>query len=137
MTGRNISANKAGARRKNSMQMKCRKISWINTVVMALLVASPADGQRFGPWLGPVNLGPGVNTDAFDQSPSLSKDGLTLYFTSFERSGGFGNYDIWVSQRACRHCEFGSAANLGSNTNTPFLDGSPNFSEDELTMFFV
>lgn len=119
------------------MQMKCRKISWISTVVMALLVASPAHGQRFGPWLEPVNLGSGVNTDAFDQSPSLSKDGLTLYFTSFERSGGFGNYDIWVSQRACRHCQFGSAANLGSNTNTPFLDGSPNFSEDELTMFFV
>src|SRR5205814_342702 len=78
-------------------------------------------------WSEPVNLGANVNGASFEQSPGLSSDGLTLYFTS-DRAGGFGAIDIWVSQRDCRSCEFGPAVNLGPSINTRFVDGSPNFS---------
>ena len=37
-------------------------------------------------WSNPVNLGPVINSDADDSAAALSKDGLTLYFTSNQGS---------------------------------------------------
>src|SRR3989454_6253269 len=51
------------------------------------------------PWGAPVNLGPVVNSAAFDGAPALSFDGTTLYFFS-ERAGGFGKRDLYVTARA-------------------------------------
>jgi hypothetical protein len=36
--------------------------------------------QRNGDWTTPVNLGPTINTEAFEYNPSVSPDGHTLYF---------------------------------------------------------
>lgn len=45
------------------------------------------------------NMGPQVNDpDAWDSQPSISADGLTLYFAS-DRKGGFGKVDIWESTK--------------------------------------
>src|SRR5207249_8036769 len=60
---------------------------------------SQADQPAYGPWGAPANLGPVVNSASNDQHPSISKDGLSLYFVS-NRPGGFGGNDIWVTQRA-------------------------------------
>src|SRR2546425_6852536 len=49
-------------------------------------------------WGTPVNLGPVVNSSAFDGAPALSFDGTTLYFFS-ERPGGFGKRDLYVTTR--------------------------------------
>lgn len=49
-------------------------------------------------WSTPVNLGPVVNTTAFDGGPALSFDGTTLYFFS-NRAGGVGNNDLYVTTR--------------------------------------
>ncbi|MHC4565799.1 MAG: hypothetical protein ACYTE3_08565, partial [Planctomycetota bacterium] len=57
---------------------------------------SPEDG-----WGPAVNLGPPVNTSACDSTPSISADGLELYFSnvgpsgSTYRPGGHGGGDIW------------------------------------------
>jgi hypothetical protein len=45
-----------------------------------------------------VNLGPGVNSISAETRPSLSFDGMTLYFGS-SRIGGFGSSDIYVTTR--------------------------------------
>ncbi len=50
------------------------------------------------PWGTPVNLGPVVNSPAFDGAPALSFDGSTLYFFS-ERPGGYGKRDLYVTTR--------------------------------------
>ena len=52
------------------------------------------------PWSAPVNLGPTVNSTAFDGAPALSFDGTTLYFFS-ERTdlGGLGKRDLYVTTR--------------------------------------
>jgi OmpA-OmpF porin, OOP family len=47
-------------------------------------------------WSVPRNLGPGVNSSAWESQPSLSADGRTLYFVSDRRSG-LGQRDIWIS----------------------------------------
>lgn len=52
------------------------------------------------PWATPVNLGPVLNSAAFDGAPALSFDGTTLYFFS-ERTdlGGLGKRDLYVTTR--------------------------------------
>ena len=50
------------------------------------------------PWSTPTNLGPTVNSTAFDGAPALSFDGTTLYFFS-ARPGGFGGNDLYVTTR--------------------------------------
>jgi len=47
------------------------------------------------PWSTPVNLGPTINSPDFDQSGTFSPDGSTLYFSSRNRAGGYGGFDIW------------------------------------------
>ena len=59
------------------------------------------------PWGAPVNLGPTVNSAAWDLSPRISADGLTLYFHS-ARPGGFGNEDIWVATRTSKTDPWGT-----------------------------
>ena len=54
------------------------------------------------PWGTPVNLGPVVNSSAFDGAPALSFDGTTLYFFS-ERPGGLGKRDLYVTTRERLH----------------------------------
>ncbi|NME71757.1 OmpA family protein [Flammeovirga aprica] len=49
-----------------------------------------------GKWGEPVNMGPGINSYAWDSHPSLSMTEDTLYFAS-DRKGGFGNSDIYYS----------------------------------------
>jgi hypothetical protein len=55
-------------------------------------------GSTLDLWRTPVNLGPVVNSTAFDGAPALSFDGMTLYFFS-ERAGGFGKRDLYMTTR--------------------------------------
>src|SRR5262249_21933200 len=51
-------------------------------------------------WSTPVDLGPMINSTAFDGAPALSRDGTTLYFFS-ERTDvtHYGLRDLYVSTR--------------------------------------
>jgi len=46
------------------------------------------------PWSRPVNLGPIVNSPAFEHLVCMSADGSTLYWNC-QRPGGHGSLDIW------------------------------------------
>ena len=87
-------------------------------------------------WGTPVNLGPTVNSSADDWGPSLSHNGLELYFTS-KRPGGHGGFsDIWLTTRATQEDDWGSPINLGPNINTSDFDGHPSISSDGLELYF-
>jgi len=86
-------------------------------------------------WTEPVNLGL-VNSPSNEQNAFLSKDGLSLYFTS-NRPGGFGGLDIYVSHRASVESAWGPGVNLGATINTAFLDFGPNLSADGHLLFFA
>lgn len=59
--------------------------------------------------------------------PSLSPDGLSLYFN---RIGEFGQEDIFVSQRPALDAPFGPAENLGPTINTAGRDMMPRIAPD-------
>jgi len=87
------------------------------------------------PWGQAVNLGPTVNSPVFDGHPFISPDGLILYLTS-ERSGGYGNSDIWMTRRATRDDAWGEPVNLGPPVNTATGEGEPYCSTDGSTLYF-
>jgi Tol biopolymer transport system component len=83
----------------------------------------------------PVNLGPTVNSSGFDCSPSVSTDGLELYFLS-DRPGGYGNYDIWMATRLTTDDPWNTPVNLGPVVNSSDWEVSPDISADGLSLYF-
>ncbi len=88
------------------------------------------------PWGEPVNLGPSINTSSSDGGPSISADGLTLYFGS-DRPGGYGALDIWLTTRPTVSDPWGTPVNLGSQVNSSSIDGGPSISANGRTLFFA
>ena len=89
----------------------------------------------FDTWGSPVNLGSTVNGPTWDYDPSISVDGLELYFTS-NRPGGYGDTDIWVTTRATTEDEWGEPVNIGMVVNTAIFSQAPSISSDGLALFF-
>ncbi len=87
-----------------------------------------------GRWSNIRNLGPNVNSGAWESQPSLAGDGSTLYFAS-DRSGGLGGTDIYVSVR--NDGEWSRAVNLGAAVNTPADELSPSIAPDGKSLFFA
>jgi hypothetical protein len=87
------------------------------------------------PWGTPVNLGPTVNSWSSDLAPSISADGLSLYFNS-ARPGGFGDNDIYVSTRATTDDPWGEPVNLGPAVNSSAQEWAPSISADSLSLYF-
>ncbi len=81
------------------------------------------------------NLGPVVNSDGTDGAPSISGDGLTLYFHA-DREGGFGRRDIWLARRSSVDEPFGEPENAGPEVNGTGLDHDPEISADGLRLYF-
>jgi len=98
------------------------------------------------PWGDPQNLGDKfINTSARESTPALSRDGLRLYFSSAGH-GGFGGFDIWVSERTDRRDPLGWKApvnlNLvngvnGDGVNTAGAELGPAPFEDPSTQTFI
>src|SRR6266511_2149009 len=64
-------------------------------------------------WSSPENLG-AINSTFNEQAPSLSPDGLSLYFGSNRpRVGGSTDTDLWVSHWSCTDvdCHWGTPVN--------------------------
>src|SRR6516164_7283556 len=93
----------------------------------------------FSDWSEPINLGPVVNSGFNDFHPGISKDGLSLYFTS-DRPGGVNGGqlpEIWVTQREDLDADWEPPLNLGPQINKPgFSTGVPNLTPNGQWLFF-
>ena len=67
--------------------------------------------------------------------PSLSDDGLTLYFVS-DMVGGYGGLDIWKLTRASASDNFGEPVNLGPSINTSANEMFP-FAHPDGSLYFA
>jgi len=91
-------------------------------------------------WNAPVNLGSVVNSSSQDNSPSISADGLSLYFSS-NRSGAVGGsgwsaMDLWVATRETTADDWGKPSNLGPVVNSSDADYMSHISVDGLSLYF-
>ncbi len=88
-----------------------------------------------GTWSQPLNMGPQINSAAWESQPSLSADGRVLYFLS-DRKGGLGNRDIYVSHQIEPN-KWTKAENLGPKINTSYDEISPFVHANGRTLFFA
>ena len=94
----------------------------------------------FSDWSMPVTLPAPINTAFNDQQPSLSKDGLTLYFNSNRPEHAqdlVNDANIWVATRECTDCPWGAPVVLGPPVNGPATDATPEPTRDGHTLFFL
>jgi len=108
----------------------------VEPVVVPDAVHMSLADARWSEWSVPVNLGPTVNSPFADNIPDLSRDGLSLYFSS-NRPGGSGAGDLWVSRRASVDDAWGLAVNLGPTVNSSAGDLAPSLSPDGHYLFFT
>ncbi len=114
--------------------MKTTKM--LTIVVLALVVGLPAGVANADFTFGtPTNLGPPANTSANDAGPSISADGLSLFFIS-DRPGGYGRLDIWVASWATTDDPWGEPVNLGSKVNSSSSEWGASISSDGLSLYF-
>lgn len=74
-------------------------------------------------WGNARNLGPAINSSAWDSHPSLSHSGDTLFFAS-DRLGGFGMSDIYYAVKNADGT-WQTAKNIGPVINTRLSEVSP------------
>lgn len=91
-------------------------------------------------WLDPINLPGNVNSKNWETQPSLSSDGMTLYFIrgSIKATGKKNqrNGDIYVSKRQADGT-WGLAEKLPTNINTPYSESSVLIHPDGRTLYFA
>jgi len=76
-----------------------------------------------------------INGPGVDHLPWLSRDELTLVFSSI-RAGGDGDGDIWVSRRDSRDGDFAPPVPL-DGVNSPAAEGRATLSSDQLGIIFA
>jgi Tol biopolymer transport system component len=88
------------------------------------------------PFATPIVLTP-VNSAASDDNPTVSSDGLTLFFESTRLSGQGGK--LFVSNRASRVGEFGDASKVANVNSTAVIDNDfqPFVTADGQELWFV
>jgi len=111
-----------------------KKVIEIVTVLMVLGLATQITNADYVFGI-PDNLGSTVNSSAMDGVPSMSADGLELFFNS-NRADGVGEFDLWVTMRPTLEDSWEEPINLGSIVNTTDQDGAPFISADGLSLYF-
>lgn len=107
-------------------------------ILLVLLIVSAVNaqteqrGRRFGEWSMPVNLGPPINSTANENSAVLSRDGLTIYFSS-DRTG---SEDIWFAKRKSINFNWEEPINLGKIVNSASIDRLRSISSDGRILLF-
>ncbi len=76
----------------------------------------------------------GYSTENKFISATISRDGKTLLY-ALERVDGFGDLDIYISFMDDEGV-FSKPLNLGSQINTPGVDGTPFLAPDAITLYF-
>ncbi|HEX6896233.1 MAG TPA: hypothetical protein VF146_13235, partial [Bryobacteraceae bacterium] len=97
----------------------------------------PATAQ-FTDWSAPVNLGPPVNSAYVDSCVAISKDGLSLFFSSNRQTGdpASPDRDRYVSKRASVDAPWELPVSL-TMLNSPQWDSCPALSLDEHRLYFT
>lgn len=86
-------------------------------------------------WVQGMNINAPVNSPYWESQPSISSDGLRLFFVS-NRPGGMGGMDLWMS-RLKSDGGWTEPENLGPEINTAGDEMSPFIHFDGRTLYFA
>jgi outer membrane protein OmpA-like peptidoglycan-associated protein len=87
-------------------------------------------------WSKPINLGPVINTAAWESQPSFASDGKTLYFVrGSARKKNMHDYDIYVSTITANG--WSEPKKLPANINTPMSEQGVFIHPDNEALYFM
>jgi outer membrane protein OmpA-like peptidoglycan-associated protein len=95
------------------------------------LYSSQRDGDK---WSKIRKLDKNINTKYWEAHGFITPDGKQLFFSS-NRPEGFGELDIWLSEKE-KNGNWGPAANLGNTINTAYNDNTPFYDPDNKSLIF-
>ncbi len=126
--------------------MMTKDSRWTNSfflfagLLVCLFFPHEAAAQQFSDWSAPTNLNAPpcsaiVNLASNDQHPTISKDGLSLFFIS-DAQDSLGDFDIYVSHRDSVDACWKDRQHLGTNVNTPYREYAPYITDDGQWLYF-
>lgn len=89
---------------------------------------------QLGPWGTPAQVTGASSATNNEDDPTLSSDGLELYYAVQPMAGGAK--DLYVMKRAARADPFGAPAALPAAFNTTGSEEGPRLAYDDLTIYF-
>jgi hypothetical protein len=113
---------------------------------VAVAVPRPLALPRYSEWSAPVNLGSPINSPFTDTGVTLSKHGLTLYFSSnrpCDQGDAVADFNLWVVHRSGPDAPWGAPECLLINADArirgdaPYQDREPELSRDQHWLFFA
>lgn len=111
----------------------------INQIVVSEVVETkpPANLPNWK-WTTPTSLGTSINSEWKDDQPTLSADGLTMFFSSYciPRFSGEGDRDLWKTTRSNLDAEWSAVVNLGPEVNSFMKEINPTFHQPTRTLIF-
>ncbi len=119
-----------------SRNKKTKEILFCALVAAGVLLIGGRNAKADFAFGTPTNLGPTVNSSVWDNVPTVSADGLSLFFDSM-RPGGQGGFDIWVTTRETVQDPWGQPVNLGPSINTAADESPGGISPDGLVFYFA
>ncbi len=122
----------------------------LQSLLAVVLLSAFAGAQQFGPWSAPQSLGATVNSKCNDMHPTLSKDGLSLIFSSNRPqdpsltscdgvAAGSSGLHLWVAQRDSLDSAWQTPqplTMLNSPDSSPYQEHAPYLSTDGHWLFF-
>ncbi len=119
-------------------------------IIAMVAFSACAAAQQFGPWSQPQSLGAVVNSTCNDMHPTLSKDGLTLIFSSNRPQDpnltscdgvatGTSGLHLWVSERDSLDDAWQAPqalTMLNSPDNSPYEEHAPYLTTDGHWLLF-
>jgi len=89
------------------------------------------------PWQSPVNLGPNINRDKRDESPSLCDGDLTLFYSGTGHDGAIASaQSIVYASRKDKNSRWDAAEALGQAINGSGSNMNPKVSFDGMTLVY-
>ena len=115
--------------------MRRPRILFILTITLFFSATGQTDAQIL--FEDFANLGAPVNDGTAQWHPSISADGLEIYYSSglVFNNGWRGDADLYVARRPCEDCPWGTPAPLPFKTEV--WEGGPSISADGTELYFT
>jgi hypothetical protein len=104
-----------------------------NIYIFSIWMAKRA--SKDAPWEPPVKLDLALPSEFMPGDPSLTEDGLELYFAAY-RFGDEPQSEIYVTKRETKEAPWGEPVNLGPVVNSWTRQAMPMISSDGLLLLF-
>ena len=89
-----------------------------------------------GKYSNPISLSDSINSDGYEFNAFISPDDSYLIFTAYQREGGYGSGDLYISYKTSDSL-WTKAKNLGAEINSDKMDYCPFVDTKTNTLYFT